>query len=120
MSTDLKLEKFEGPLDLLLQLVDQEKLSITEIALSKITEQFFSYLDTLEKNRPEELADFLVVAARLIFLKSHNLLQYVNPQEEDAGPALADQLKLYKQYVKASKTINILWQAGKMAYGRIE
>ncbi len=120
MPTELKLEKFEGPLDLLLQLIDQEKMDISEIALSKITEQFFSYLDTLEKNRPEELADFLVVAARLIFLKSHNLLQYVNPQEEDTGPALADQLKLYKQYVEASKTINILWEAGKVAYGRIE
>lgn len=120
MATDLKLEKFEGPLDLLLQLIDQEKMDISEIALSKITEQFFTYLDKLEKNRPEELADFLVIAARLIFLKSHNLLQYANPQEEENGPALADQLKLYKQYVEASKTINILWQAGKVAYGRIE
>lgn len=120
MVTELKLEKFEGPLDLLLQLIDQEKMDISEIALSKITEQFFTYLDKLEKNRPEELADFLVIAARLIFLKSHNLLQYANPQEEESGPALADQLKLYKQYVEASKTINILWQAGKVAYGRTE
>mgnify|MGYP000494015266 CR=1 FL=1 len=120
MVTELKLEKFEGPLDLLLQLVDQEKMDISEVSLSKITEQFFSYLDTLEKNRPEELADFLVIAARLIFLKSHHLLQYANPPEEENGPALADQLKLYKQYVEASKTINILWQAGNIAYGRIE
>ncbi len=120
MVTDLKLEKFEGPLDLLLQLVDQEKLSITEISLSKVTEQFFSYLDKLEKNRPEELADFLVVAARLIYLKSHSLLQYAYPEEEDNGPGLADQLKLYKQYVEASKTVNSLWEAGKIAYGRIE
>ena len=120
MSHELKLEKFEGPLDLLLQLVDQEKLSITEIALSKVTEQFFSYLDKLEKNRPEELADFLVVAARLIYLKSHSLLQYAYPEEEDNGPGLADQLKLYKQYVEASKTVNDLWEANKIAYGRIE
>ncbi|MEK7131450.1 MAG: ScpA family protein [Patescibacteria group bacterium] len=120
MLTDLKLEKFEGPLDLLLQLVDQEKLSISEIALSKVTEQFFSYLDKLEKNRPEELADFLVVAARLIYLKSHSLLQYAYPEEEEAGPGLADQLKLYKQYVEASKTINGLWAVGKVAYGRTE
>lgn len=120
MPTELKLEKFEGPLDLLLQLIDQEKMDISEIALSKITEQFFSYLDKLEKNRPEELADFLVIAARLIYLKSHHLLQYANPQEEESGPALADQLKLYKQYVEASKTINILWQANKVAYGRVE
>lgn len=120
MSHELKLEKFEGPLDLLMQLVDQEKLSISEIALAKVTEQFFSYLDKLEKNRPEELADFLVVAARLIYLKSHSLLQYAFPEEEDAGPGLADQLKLYKQYVEASKTVNGLWEAGKVAYGRIE
>ena len=120
MSHELKLEKFEGPLDLLLQLVDQEKLSISEIALAKVTEQFFSYLDRLEKNRPEELADFLVVAARLIYLKSHSLLQYAYPEEEDSGPGLADQLKLYKQYVEASKQVNSLWEAGKIAYGRIE
>lgn len=120
MSTELKLEKFEGPLDLLLQLVDQEKLSITEIALSKVTEQFFSYLDKLEKNRPEELVDFLVIAARLIYLKSHSLLQYAYPKEEDNGPGLADQLKLYKQYVEASKIVNSLWEANKIAYGRIE
>lgn len=120
MPTDLKLEKFEGPLDLLLQLVDQEKLSITEIALAKVTEQFFSYLDKLEKNRPEELADFLVVAARLIYLKSHSLLQYAYPEEEANGPGLADQLKLYKQYVEVSKVVNSLWEAGKIAYGRVE
>ena len=120
MSTNLKLEKFEGPLDLLLQLVDQEKLSITEIALAKVTEQFFSYLDKLEKNRPEELADFLVVAARLIYLKSHSLLQYAYPKEEESGPGLADQLKLYRQYVEASKIVNSLWEANKIAYGRIE
>lgn len=119
MGTDLKLEKFEGPLDLLLQLIDQEKLSITEIALSKVTEQFFSYLDKLEKNRPEELADFLIIAARLIYLKSHHLLQYAYPEEE-TGPGLADQLKLYKQYVEASRVVNSLWEANKIAYGRVE
>lgn len=120
MSHELKLEKFEGPLDLLLQLLDEEKLSISEIALSKVTEQFFVYLDKLENNRSEELADFLVVAAKLIYLKSHSLLQYAYPEEEDGGPGLADQLKLYKQYVEAGKIVNSLWGADKVAYGRIE
>jgi len=120
MSHELKLEKFDGPLDLLLQLIDQEKLSISEIALSKVTEQFFSYLDKLEKNRSEELADFLVIAARLVYLKSHSLLQYAYPEDEDAGPSLADQLKLYKQYVEASHTINNLWEKQTVAYGRVE
>lgn len=120
MFHELKLEKFEGPLDLLLQLIDQEKLNISDIALSKVTEQFFSYLDKLEENRSEELADFLVVAAKLIYLKSRNLLQYAYPDEEDNGPNLADQLRMYKQYVEASKTVNSLWNANKIAYGRIE
>ncbi len=120
MLAELKLEKFEGPLDLLLQLIDQEKLSITEVAIAKVTEQFFLYLDKLEEDRPEKLADFLVVATKLIHLKSHSLLRYAMPETEDNGPALADQLKLYKQYVDASRTIISLWQQGKIAYGRIE
>ncbi len=107
-------------MDLLLQLIDQEKLDISEIALAGVTEQFFSYLDKLEKNRSEELADFLVIAARLVYLKSHSLLQYAYPEDEDAGPSLADQLKLYKQYVEASKVVNSLWEKQNIAYGRVE
>lgn len=120
MCPDFKLEKFEGPLDFLLQLLDEEKLSITDVALSKVTEQFFSYLDKLEDNRPEELADFLVIAARLIYLKSHHLLNYLQPDEEETGPGLADQLKMYKRYVEASKEIEKLWSREKIAYGRTE
>ncbi len=120
MSAELKLDKFEGPLDLLLQLIEKEELNITEVAIAKVTEQFFLYLDKLESNRPEKLADFLVVATKLIHLKSHSLLQYAMPEPEDTGPALADQLKLYKQYVDASKIISGLWEEGNVAYGRIE
>ncbi len=116
----IKIDKFEGPMDLLLQLIDQEKLDISEISLARVTEQFFSYLDKLEENRSEELADFLVIAARLVYLKSHSLLQYAYPEDEDTGPSLADQLKLYKQYVEASRVVNSLWQKQNIAYGRVE
>ena len=107
-------------MDLLLQLIDQEKLDISEISLAKVTEQFFVYLDRLEANRSEELADFLVVAARLVYLKSHSLLQYAYPEDEDAGPNLADQLKLYKQYIEASRAVNALWEKQNIAYARVE
>jgi len=117
---DIKLEKFEGPLDFLLQLLEEQKLSVTDIALSQVTEQFFSYLDKLEENRSEELADFLVIAARLIYTKSQHLLNYLYPEEEESGPSLADQLKMYKKYIEASKEVNKLWSAQKIAYGRIE
>jgi len=119
MSTEIKLEKFQGPLDLLLQLIEQEELNITEISLSKVTEQYFDYLNRLDESRPEELADFLVIATKLVYLKSRNLLPYLTAEEDD-GPSLADQLKMYKRYVEASAHISQFWTAGKIAYGRLE
>jgi len=119
MVKEIKLEKFAGPLDLLLQLIEQEKMDITEIALSKITEQYFAYLEKMDVSQAEELSDFLLIATRLVYLKSKSLLPYLYP-EEDEGPNLADQLKLYKQYLEASHKINELWMTPKLAYGRIE
>lgn len=117
--TNINLEKFQGPLDLLLQLIEAEKLDITEISLAKVTEQFFQHLNSLEEDRSEELADFLVIATRLVYIKSRQLLPYLYPPEDD-GPNLADQLKFYKKYADASKVLEKMWAEGKMAYGRIE
>jgi segregation and condensation protein A len=119
MTTIFTLEKFEGPLDLLLQLLEQEELVITDITIARVTEQYLKYLDSLEEYRSEELADFLVVATKLVYLKSKMLLPYLYPPEEE-GPSLADQLKLYKQYVEASKVIESLWTENQVAYGRVE
>ncbi len=116
---ELKLSQFEGPLELLLNLIEQQELSITEVAIADVTEQFFKHLDTLDESRSEELADFLVIATKLVYLKSKHLLPYLYP-EENEGPSLADQLKLYKKYADASKIIEKLWQSGKLAYGRVE
>ncbi len=116
---EVKLEKFTGPLDLLLVLIEEEKLNITEISLAQVTEQFFNYLNQLEEKDPESLADFLVIATRLVYLKSKTLLPYLMP-EEDEGPSLADQLRLYKMFVEASVKINKMWLADKLAYGRFE
>lgn len=116
---EVNLEKFTGPLDLLLSLVEDQKMEITEISISQVTEQFFNYLNKLENEAPEELADFLVVATRLVYLKSKTLLPYLMP-EEDEGPDLANQLKMYKKFVEASVLINEMWNEKKLAYGRIE
>src|SRR3989339_777428 len=116
---EIKLEKFQGPLDLLLQLVELEKMNISEVALAQVTEQFLQHLDTLEASRSDELADFLVIATKLVYLKSKNLLPYLYP-EEDEGPSLADQLKMYQQYIEASKKITILWEQNRISYGRVE
>lgn len=119
MSKKIKLEKFEGPMDLLLQLIEKEEMNITEISLSQVTEQYFNYLNTLENEHPEELADFLVIATKLVYLKSKNLLPYLYPEEEE-GQSLADQLKMYKRYADAANFVQDLWTKNKVSYGRIE
>lgn len=117
--TSVTLDKFQGPLDLLLKLIEEEQMTITEISVSEVTDQFFSYLNKLEEKNPEELADFLVVASKLVFLKSKHLLPYLYPEVED-GPSLTDQLKLYKRYADASAHVAALWNENKVAYGRVE
>jgi segregation and condensation protein A len=104
MSLNFKIEKFEGPLDLLLRLIEEEKLSISEISLSAVTDQFLESLKDVAEKDPDELADFLVVAARLLLLKSRELLPTNEPLEED-GPSLEFQLKMYKIFWEASQKL---------------
>jgi segregation and condensation protein A len=118
MSIELTLEKivkdadkevFTGPLGLLLSLLEEKKMDVTEIALSQVTEQFLAYLDTLGARKEEELADFLVVATKLLLLKSRALLPQFFPEEEEEAGSLEEQLRLYKRFVEASKKMNALW-----------
>lgn len=110
------LEQFEGPLDLLLQLIEKEELSITEVSLAAITD---GYLEIVRGGQvvPEELADFLVVASKLILLKSQRLLPGLAMEAEE-GPSLEAQLKLYREFVEASKKINALLLQKRMMFGR--
>lgn len=108
MNAEFKLEKFNGPLDLLLSLIDGQELNISELALSEVTEQFLDHLNRVEDRKPEDLADFLVVATRLLFIKSNRLLPQFAPEEEE-GPSLEDQLRVYRAFVEASKKLNNLW-----------
>ena len=119
MKNSVELEQFSGPLDLLLALIQEQKLSISEISLSTVTEQFMTYLDTLEENRADELADFLLIASRLLILKSRALVSQFVPEEEE-GPSLAEQLRLYEQFVQAAKQVNKFWLGPKRSSFRVE
>lgn len=119
MIKEFVLEKFQGPLDLLLNLIDDAKLAITEISLGQVTEQFFGHLDKFGDDRTDELADFLVVGTKLVYLKSRELLPYLYP-EEDEGPGLAEQLKLYKKYADASKQLERFWNRHQVGYLHLE
>jgi segregation and condensation protein A len=101
----IKLEKFEGPLDLLLQLIEQEEMDITQVSLAKVTDQYLQYLNTTADISTEELADFLVVAAKLLLIKSRTLLPQLGLDEEE-GTDLERQLRMYKEFYEASKVLN--------------
>src|SRR3989338_4845900 len=99
------LEQFEGPLDLLLKLIEDEKLDITSISLAKVTDQYLSYIRDEGQLPPDEVADFLVVASKLIYIKSRYLLPTLPLPDEDEGE-LERQLKIYREYYEASKVIH--------------
>lgn len=114
----IKLEKFEGPLDLLLQLIEQEDLDITEVSLAQVTDQYLEYLDKVEELNPEEVADFLVIAAKLLLIKSRLLLPSLELGGEEETRELEAQLRLYKEYLEAGKMLDKLWRQGHVAWVR--
>lgn len=114
----VRLEKFEGPLDLLLQLIESADLDICEVSIAQVTDQFIHYLATVESKKPEELADFLVVAAKLLLIKSRVLLPSLHLDEEDEAISLENQLKIYKEYYQASKKIEKILRQKKVLFAR--
>lgn len=95
------IEKFQGPFQLLLELIENKKLDVNEIALATVTEQYLVYLEKIEERYPEELSDFLVVATRLLLLKSRSLLP-ISEEEEESEPLL-EQLKMFQLFSLATK-----------------
>lgn len=116
----IKLEQFQGPLDLLLRLILEEKLDITEISLAKVTEQFIEYLTQVEELRPEELADFLVVATKLLLIKSRAMLPYLNWEEVEEESNLTEQLKLYQEFYHAAEKLAQRLSAKQYSFGRVD
>lgn len=117
---EINLEKFQGPLGVLLRLIEQEELDITEIALAKIADEYLAYVEKSENIGPEEMADFLVMAARLLYIKSKALLPYlVTAEEEEEITELENQLKMYKEFVEASAKISALVGAKKFLFSPV-
>lgn len=113
---------YEGPLDLLLQLIERAELDITRLALAQVTDQFLTYLEKLKTRTADEVSAFLVIASRLVQIKSEALLPRP-PQreigEEDPGEALAQQLILYKRYKEIAALLAQRDQAGLRTFVRL-
>ncbi len=101
----IKIQQFEGPLDLLLSLIEQQQLDITQISLAHVTEQFLKYVKELEKIDATQVADFLGIAAKLLVIKSKSILPSLEIEtiEEEAEEDLTEKLLRYKQFKEAAK-----------------
>lgn len=106
----IKTAQFEGPLDLLLQLIEEQRMDISTVALAGVTEQFLAYVKNLKEKNPVNLADFLVIAAKLLVIKSKSLLPNLElgAEEEEAAFDLTSQLLLYKKYKEVAKFLRRL------------
>jgi segregation and condensation protein A len=102
---DFKLEQFEGPLGLLLSLIEKEEMNITEVSLAKVADQYIEFIKSRENINPDDMADFLVVAAKLLLIKSKALLPFLFPEEEKEIEEFEEQLKMYKEFLEAAKKI---------------
>ena len=102
----VKLENFEGPLDLLCHLIDKNKMDIYDINLSEITDQYIEYINDMEKMNLEVTSEFLVMASTLLYLKSKNLLpNQVEDEKELTEEELLQRILEYKRYKEITKTL---------------
>ena len=103
----LKLENFEGPLDLLCHLVDKNKMDIYEVNISEITDQYIEYINTMQDLKLEVTSEFLIMASTLLYLKSKSLLPKVDieGEEELTEEELKYRIIEYKKYKETSKKL---------------
>lgn len=117
---------YEGPLDLLLQLIERAELDITSLALAQVTESYLTHLKAMQASslNASEVSGFLLIAARLVQIKSAALLprpplETTPIEEEDPGEALARQLVIYKRFKEIAVNLNQRETSGLRTFLRV-
>ncbi len=125
MAYKVHVKQFEGPLELLYDLIETKKLSINEVSLGSVTEDYFRYIEDLkarlgESHYHKELADFLVIASTLILIKSRSLLPgfMLTREEESDIKELEDRLRAYQIVKHMADTLGARVKARKELFGR--
>ena len=108
-SITYRLDSFEGPLDLLLTLIDKNKVSIADIPIALICDQYMEYIREAQHLDMEVAAEFIVMASELMLIKSKLLLPRPEEEEDDPRAALADALLRYKQAMEAAQKMAPLY-----------
>ncbi len=100
-----RLDQFEGPLDLLLSLISKNKVSITDIPIAMICDQYMEYIEEAQKMDPDIASEFIVMASELMLIKSRMILPHEEGTENDPRREIADALLLYQQAKLAVKEL---------------
>jgi segregation and condensation protein A len=116
----IKLEQFEGPLDLLLNLIEEQKLDVTRVSLAKVADQYLKYMEKQENVSLGNLADFLSVASKLLLIKSKALLPILELSEEEEKEIkdLEWQLAEFKKFKEISKSLGQMYHSERLSYAR--
>ena len=104
-----RLEQFEGPLDLLLTLIHKNKVSITDIPIALICDQYMEYIENAEELNMDVASEFILMASELMLIKSKMLLPREDEDEEDPRAQLADALLRYQQAKEAAQKLAPLY-----------
>ncbi len=122
MEYQVKLDKFSGPLEKLLEMIEERQLEVTMVSLAQVTGDFLEYLKTLDEDakHPSVLADFVVVASKLLLIKSKAILPSLELTEEEEIDIkdLEQRLKIYKEFKTASELMKKTWDQRASVYGR--
>lgn len=116
----IKLENFEGPLDLLCHLVDKNKMDISKVNINEITDQYIKYINQMNESKLEVASEFLVMASTLVYIKSKNLLpNQIEEEEELTEEELIKRIIEYKKYKEISKTLKQNYELFSKRFSRI-
>jgi len=115
---ELHLESFDGPLELLLMLIEQRRLPITQVSLAQVADQYMAHVHAQPALDADLLADFLVIGGKLLLLKSRALLLTEEPDREveEVASDLADRLATYRVFRAAAEVLRELEQRGERMY----
>lgn len=119
----IKVENFEGPLDLLCYLIDKNKMDIYEINISEITDQYIEYISQMEKQKLAISSEFLIMASTLLLIKSKGLLPSTENSEEEelTEEELIRRIIEYKRYKEVTTTLREMYRAyADTIYGKSE
>lgn len=116
----IKVENFEGPLDLLCHLIDKNRMDICDIKISEITDQYMAYLDEMEQLNLEIASEFLVMASTLLYLKSKTLLpNVVEDEKELTEEELLRRIIEYKKYKEITKKLKESFENSTQKYFKL-